>query len=184
MAGALMPADAAATPATLMNFLRFMGSLLFLCCRADVSISVAARAVPVVTAEPLALRRQVHRGIFGKEPVGFEREADIFDRHDREILRSTDMRRTTGVPEHNVLVFDGGVPRDVFWQAIAAGMLVGEFTTGVALVRRIARHPDMFCGKAPAPGHEAVRLRQHDGRGMCDQLVAGRRADAVLCIRI
>src|SRR5579859_5120312 len=62
-------------------------------------ISRAARAAAaVVMACVVAVGRQVHRRILGKEPVRLQRKADIFDRHHREILRPAHVRCTKCVP--------------------------------------------------------------------------------------
>src|SRR5215470_6223668 len=97
--------------------------------------SGAARPLfAVVTARFIAVRRQIHRRIFGEEAVWLQREPDILDRHDRKILRPADVRGAEGVPDYYVLVLDRAVLRDIFGQPIPAGMLVGEFAAGVAFV--------------------------------------------------
>ena len=73
---------------------------------------------------------------------------------------------------------------NVFRQAVAAGVLVGKVAAGIALFGRVAGHPDMLGGKAAARAHEAALLRQHHGRGLDQELVAGRIADAVLLVGI
>src|SRR5689334_19288051 len=137
MAGALIAAVAAARPAVLTNFLRFIVFLPFVVlfgAGPAPSISVATVAVAVVAAGMVTVERQVHCRILGEKAVRLQREADVLDRHHREVLGPADMRCTKTVPEHDVLVLDRAVVRDVSGQAVAAGMLVGKLAAGVALL--------------------------------------------------
>ena len=83
------------------------------------------------------------------------------------------------VPDHDVLIFYRAVLRDIFWQAVAAGMLVRELAARIAFVGRIARDPKVLGRKAATRGHVTVFLRQHHGCCMYHELVARRPADAV-----
>src|SRR4051812_20186739 len=94
--------------------------------------------------------RYFHRRTGLEEVVGFQREAGIFDRHDRKILRLADMCVAKTMPENDVLVGNAAPLADVDRQAALATVLVGIVATGKPLFRCVACHPDMLGGKTGA----------------------------------
>jgi hypothetical protein len=69
--------------------------------------------LPIVAACGVAIKGKIHRGVLRKEAVGLQREADVFDRHHREIFRPANVRRTKSVPDDDVLIFYYAVLSDV-----------------------------------------------------------------------
>ena len=77
------------------------------------------------------------------------------------------MRVAEAVPQHDVLVLDVAVLRDISRQAVTAGMLVRIVAAGVALVRIEGRDPDVLGRKAAALRTLAALLREHQRARLC-----------------
>jgi hypothetical protein len=124
-------------------------------------------------------RRHVKCGIAIEEPAGLQMEADVGDRHDRPVLRTSHVVGTERVPEDDVLVPQRAVLLDVLRQARTAPALIGVVACCVPLARRVLRHPHMMGDETGALQRRGV-LVEHVVHVLAGQeLVADRVANMV-----
>lgn len=107
-------------------------------------------------------------------------DADLLDRHDREVLRAGVVRQGKGVPEDKVLVTDvipSGRPQ---LNTVTLAALPGELARGVQLVVPVSGDPDGVLRELGSFGGEAAGLGEHSLARDCLDLVRhGVAADLV-----
>ena len=88
--------------------------------------------------------RDVQRRVLAEEAVRLERELGVVHGHDRPVLRAGEVRRTEGVPQHDVFAVDRGVVGDVLRDAVTTRVLVHEVAGGVPLRRVVLGHEQVL----------------------------------------
>src|SRR5687768_10288061 len=104
--------------------------------------------------EYVILLRYIQSRVVVEKSSGNNLEANVGYRHNSPFFRARNVRHTKRVPNDHILIFDRLIIGDEFWQAIAAFALIRIDSSGINLLRIVARGPEMIIDELGTFSHQ------------------------------
>lgn len=111
--------------------------------------------------EQLVRLRNIQRRVLRKEPIRLKHNANLFHRHNGEILNTRVMRKSKRMPQHNIFILNRVLPLNHLLNTMRLLALVGELTSREKFSVAVSSDPDRLRGEYSTLQTEGVLACQH-----------------------